>query len=689
MPADLQLVRAGRLGGLDQSWIPAPGNAARLEDATWDSQGGWKDCGGYRAILDPLLDDKEQPPVLIDAFVGVGKVNSMHWFSQHNTGIQFLLWEMGTDLVMFNGSTKGWDVLATSRYTTTSPWQRTQYCSVGNNTWIINGEDAPLRFDGERMHPAGHDVIPSAPDCTGVDQGFVWGTTFQDLGLGTARTGTDRGEAAYSYMLTEVNEFGTEGPPSGVSNKVIWVDDPDDSLGDTVPGPKYFLLVDIPKASGTHVITRRLYRCRNSYSGALSYSATHYFCREVDTPGRVRYIDALPDSDLGTKLDRLGFGPWPRGAKFIKNWQGTTWLAGMPEYPDRVAFSAPLQFENFPPLNILNIGTSDAGEITALYASKNALIVFKRRGIYIVFGDHSTGFQSRTLTEDVGCHACNSVRELPGFGVIFASDSGVYVLASEDGTADTVTLPVPIHGPIQDFWQHRVTKAALANAYGELCHDEKEYWLALPVDGQSENSTVLVYNWAQRVWSERPNIPMACAAESHDHRGYFFFGSNDDVNHPGVHVYSHGWPDKDGDDINFLYETTPMEFGGRYENFSVMTLQVFVVTYGNVNLDLNYYKDRQPTSKNTSVKVRDSQDLEFKLPVWDTAKWSTTETWQRHHPASVRIDPSITCREFAFRLEGDSRIQIVDWEIGIRPGPDRGNVRTINGAIATGSAGDK
>lgn len=692
MPDDLILLRTAGLGGVNERWTPEMQAAARFEDARRDPRGGWTRCGGYRAILDPVEDPKDGGE--IPAFTGTGVVNSMHWSAVHNGGIQYLIWEMGGKLVYFNGSTKSWEVLKTDRYTTSQPWQRTQYVSVGNNTWILNGENQPLRFDGERVHPAGFASAPTSPSCRGIVEGFVAGTSYANLGLGNANTYDDSGDGEYVYVRTEVNEFGTESPPSPVSNAVRWreqplgeVTTPDGIMPDPL-GTKYFVEVDVPAADGRDTVASRIYRCRNAVEGTLNYGTTFYFVREVRTSARVKFIDIVPDSAMGSKMDPTQFGPWPRGAKYAVFWQNTMWVAGMAEYPNRLAYSGPLQLENFPGNNFFNVGDGRGGEITGLYAAKNALIVFMRRGIYVVFGNARDGFYLRDYAKEDGSEAPNAICEIPGVGVMFVSRAGVKVIPLGEAALEIpAARPQPLGNELQDTWRHRVNHGALMNACARVYHHDEEVWLLVPIDGQPDNRLACIYHYGRGRgdWTFRPNMPFSCMVESGDHRGHLFLGSHDDTNHPGVHVYSPGWADKDGDAIEFVYETVPMDFGiGRYESFSVKTLQLFVLGYGHKDARVDYYKDRRATPDNAVQKRRDQQDPTYEIPVWGATRWSATETWYRHRPLPLRFDPNVTCREFAFRMTPEGRVQILDWEVGLK-GTVR-EVRTLNPAIPTGSA---
>lgn len=685
MPDALLQIRGQDLGGMDERWSPSPTRTRVLQDMDWDGRGGWRTCAGYRCILDDV-DDKQGG--FVSPFEGDGPVHSIHWWSQFSGGIQWLMWEMGEEsasLVYFDGSNRTWVTLATGRYVPSGPSPGTQYVSVGNNTWIVNGVDAPLRFDGRTLHRAGFDAPVATPSAYGPQEGFQKSTTYLNLGLGTSWTedgATGTGE--YSWRHTEINEFGTESPPSAPSPTVQWTHVMESGATDPW-GPKWFVRVEIPPASNPSTVAHRMYRCRNAYDATLQRESNHYW--EVDIPAGVShvYVSIRPDSYLGELLVPGDLGPWPRGAKYIEHWQGTMWLAGMPEYPDRLVYSSPLGLENFPLNNYFPVGSSDSGEIIALKATRTALVVFKRRGIYIVTGNARDGFSIAEVSTQRGCSSTMSVQEVPGVGLVFANESGVYALTNLGGDQYALTQIPNLADVLPETWE-RVTVGALQAARSVVNHATKQYMLAVPVDGAMRPSIVLVYHYERRAWSVMPRMPVSCFTESGDHRGYVFFGSHDDTNHPGVHVISRGSNTKDGDAIESIYETVPLDFQGRYESFGVKTLQVFAVAYGNNDLILDYYADRKRTTVNTSEKRRD-QNAITRLPVWDEAAWSASAMWERHRPVPLRVDPDVTCREFAFRVTCQDRMQIVDWELGLR-GTQR-DLRNPNLAVVTGDPGNR
>lgn len=667
--------------GVDEHWVADPASAVILQDAQWDPRGGWEICGGTAKILPDVQG--------VNPFTGAGAVSSMHWFSQHNGGPQFLIFEIGTDLVYFDGSLSGqrWRVIATNRYTTSQPWQGTQYAAIGNNVWIINGEDPPLRFDGRYAHRAGFTAPAPNASVQGLTEGFSWGTSGFALGLGTAMTAATDGGGEYAYIRTEVNAFGTESPPTPACTSVAWKVA---FVGGVGTQPKYFTCLADPAGSSDYVTESRPYRTQNA--AALGLMDGSRFFQVASLPGTTagNYVDGLPDQYLGPECVPSNYGPWPRGAKFIKVYKGRIFLAGMPSDPDLLVYSRVDQIENFPPANFFRIGNRDSGEVTGMYEARNCLFVTQRRGISIILVNQAGELEQRVISPDKGAASGGTIRDVPGIGVVFASDDGVWAITGSIQDGDAPVDVIPISQQLVDFWNWRVNKPALANARAEVYHAKGEYWLSVPIDGNPRNRMVLVYHYLRNAWSFRPDLNVGCMAETHDHRGYLFIGSNDATGHPGVHVYSGGYSTKDGVAKSFVYRSAQWSREGGYSHVHVSGVRARIITYGQHPLTLNVYKDRLPTVANP-VQTRLELDNDYKdsdpvvLPVWGTAKWALTDTWGRAVPTVVRWDVNTKgAKEFQYELSTSHRVQVLGAEVQVT-NPQTRSVEVLNPIIGTGT----
>ena len=91
----------GPLRGMDQRWKPSADTGARVRDLTWDGRDGWKTAGGFRRIV----LGQGSPPT--NPYSGKGAITSLHFFTQHNGGRAWLVYENSLgEMYAFNGSNR-------------------------------------------------------------------------------------------------------------------------------------------------------------------------------------------------------------------------------------------------------------------------------------------------------------------------------------------------------------------------------------------------------------------------------------------------------------------------------------------------------------------------------------------------------------------------------------------------------
>jgi hypothetical protein len=566
----------------------------------------------------------------------------------------------------FDGSDRELTVL------TTTPTSGAQSQAWGNRLMLCNGVDEPLVFNGRYADRAGFGSRPGQPVATPLDTSLSWRTSLSSLGLGRLAVDIDDLECAYRYIVTFVNERGNESPPSAPSEAAIVTNS---------KTARSFIFLEIPVGDSS-TVARRIYRTRNMYNSDgesldLGFGADFYFLMEIQDNFCTSVEDGFPDTNLGSLFDSIDFGFFPTTCQYMASFKDTLFIATVAD--GNIKFSAPLFPEVFPEDNILEIGDDSLGECTGMRPTKNALVVFKQRGIYLVRGDPSNGFTADTLTRDVGCIAPNSIRELPGIGLIFLAHDGVYVLRGALENTGTPTDVTCISQPIPDFIE-KLNRAASIGAFGEIYHLDREYWLAVPTLGSIENDLILVFHYEVGAWSTRINTPARAMVESRDHRGYLFIASRDDTNKPGIMVYSHGWADKlDGDDIEAVYETATMDFGSVYGTAHPAYALVQCVGHGDNELTLEYIVNHDLDGVRTREDVPAlsvaQQDPNNTFPVYGTAVWGT-DRWSALRPVVLRYDLSGTSqgpvRELALVFAPDGRrVSLIAYDLEAKVGEQR------------------
>lgn len=670
-----QSFRVQPLRGIDRRWIAKPDSARRIEDMTWTERDSWRECGGLRQIY---LEAGGGNP-----FSGLGRIAGLHWFSQHNGARQWTLFITGDgkfryfnpsdrttpyDFVrdvnddLFDGSDR-------DLTTITAPWQKSQAQAWGGRLYLANGYDEPMVFNGRYVDRAGFDTRPGTPVARPLDKTKAdWRITIASIGLGrVADSGTLEG--AHRYVATFVNERGQESPPSEPSESAIIENDTDG---------KSFILVDIP-LGGSNVVARRIYRTRNLYDSNgepldLGYGGDFYFLREIQDNITDSFEDAVPDTGLGSLLEPLDFGIMPTSVSLLAIFKNTMFMSGFPD--NNIRFSAPLFPEVFPEDNVIEIGDDDMGLVTAMRPTKNALVVFKQRGIYLIKGDPVNGFYADTLTRDDGCIAPNSVAEIPGLGMAFLGQRGISLLQGALENTGTPTAVVELSTNVEDLIE-AVNTSAAPNVASAVLHREKEYWLAAPTDGGADNDKVFVFHYATGQWSTREGFPINTMLETRDHRGYLLIGSNDASNKEGILVYSHGWQNKlNSESITPVYQTVSIAFGDFYKSAQPKFIIPYCVTNGNNDLTVNFRVNHEVTDALPADLSKDQQDPNDELPVYNTALWGSSYTWPSQRPTALRFDISATHRgpvreiSFIFGAE-DRKIELLAYDIETGLGEQR------------------
>ena len=142
-----------------------------------------------------------------------------------------------------------------------------------------------------------------------------------------------------------------------------------------------------------------------------------------------------------------------------------------------------------------NAGTADY--VVGLHSfAEDSLLVFNRNSIHVVQNTiNLEAASTRLLTNEVGCVARKSIVQV-GNQVIFLSDNGVYgtQFLDEYNLRGTET---PLSEPINETIK-RINKEAWGQAVA--VYFDNRYYIAVPLDGATENNAILVYNFLNQQW---------------------------------------------------------------------------------------------------------------------------------------------------------------------------------------------
>lgn len=129
--------------------------------------------------------------------------------------------------------------------------------------------------------------------------------------------------------------------------------------------------------------------------------------------------------------------------------------------------------------------------------TENTLVVFARRSIHQVNGVSGSlaDVQVNVITPDLGCSARRSIVQIAN-KIFFLSDQGVYGLEFLD-QYNLRGLDVPLSEPIQPYID-RINQDYVDRSTGAFFNSR--FFLAIPIDGATENNVILVYNTLNGGW---------------------------------------------------------------------------------------------------------------------------------------------------------------------------------------------
>jgi hypothetical protein len=177
---------------------------------------------------------------------------------------------------------------------------------------------------------------------------------------------------------------------------------------------------------------------------------------------------------------------------------------------DTVSVSNFLDWEHWDLVDAFTFNNGGNDEVVAVspWTINEALVLMRNSIYYASFGidRYVTGDPlsaeafTKTLVTDIGCMAKKSVVQANG-GIVFLSDNGVYFLQpSQVGANDAMrllTLADPLSAPIDDVIQ-RINRAYAHRAVATYWNNR--YYLAVPLDGSSDNNAILVFNFILKNW---------------------------------------------------------------------------------------------------------------------------------------------------------------------------------------------
>jgi hypothetical protein len=156
------------------------------------------------------------------------------------------------------------------------------------------------------------------------------------------------------------------------------------------------------------------------------------------------------------------------------------------------------------PGNALAINIDDGDEITGMIVWGRYLYVFKNNSIHQITEASRTEYAVASYHGSIGCVAPNTLKHIPGGGIVFLHTSGLRVISGplqsqfkESGG----TMPPGFSRPIQEFLDNYAIDD-LREALIWFDENEKNMWLSFPT---LDTSFVLDYNgqWHQQTFAPK------------------------------------------------------------------------------------------------------------------------------------------------------------------------------------------
>lgn len=502
------------LAGVEQRWKAPTLNAADdISTARIDPNGGgwlfdrgiepWWDPG---STFTPGLDQDTIKSLFVD------KVDSIYVWSKQNTEQVYYLVESGGVLYYWWGN-KGstsvanfYDDLVTiqkGRHIPKLNEAGTQYIPYGNRLLIINGYDKPIWFYGrEKSRDFGFTLPSPSPEPLDIQPKFLAGT--EDLNLGVAAPsfiskaiiglgyGADDEPNNFDYKMTFITDTGSESPlssPTGLS----WQTDTD-----TATQKKFGVVIKHlpvgPYESG--IVARRLYRTKNQRQDTASTGANdsvYYLVNEIKDNVTDFYVDIIPDGQLlDTAPSIADTSTIQTGYSYGATWNSSIWLAGGSQNPTKVIYSKQGLPEQFGAFDYFDIGNTAGGAITGVAAYYNNLIIFRQKSIDMVRIGNGGQYQISQLNPEIGTTATNTIKLVPGIGLLFMGYDGIYAISGGlDGGSQIIVQRIsqPLAKEIPN-----VSRVALPRASAVYSSKEREYWVHYTPNGATYNQRGIVYH---------------------------------------------------------------------------------------------------------------------------------------------------------------------------------------------------
>ena len=692
-------------------FLPQPADSfGELQNVTVDPRTfGWSTRVGYEKY-------RPNPANKFEPFHTLGPIDSLFVYEQLSSGKRYtILFESAGTLYLFHevGGVGEKYALQTGRTIPAPGEAASQYTAIADAVLVTNGRDTPVVIRPWPLpgtthmagalklgvtRPLGFSAQAPSPDLLGVqtissvataapasadnvtgDSVTLWwpaeAGAISDpgsYGLGFADGTAEAKGQQFRYRVSYLMENGSESPLSDEVS-VQW------EILKNSAGFRYCVGMRLP-IGPDGVVARRIYRTQNVDVDSPTYSDTD--CYLIDTvrnntedlwfdAARSTAVGSLAPSDLASVPM-----PSPR-AGTAAVYQDCLFLDGGPSDPHTLYFSTPGLPDQFGGADFIRL-SAPGGAVVRLFAHYRVLIVLRENGVDVVSGDFISGFSATTVTSQVACRSPHTVDQVPGLGVVFLAQDGVYALQGGfDGGSEmqVLRLSEPIKRTLR-----RLTPDCAARAVGRYSPMDRAFHCYIPVDGNDRPNLGLVFHTEKEGWSTRTGFPVGSLDRMHN--GQLVFGHNTGVqagadSESGLFILSQrramggrieGDAYVENGPPTSILKTAWLDLGDAQIQKRVQYATLWTMTTGSVDVDAYAYKDFQRVgiaSRSYLAQPPDSANL----PVYDSAIIGTDE-WEDTQLVPLRIAVAQqSCAWFALEVSTTDDLLFVGWEVEYRMPP--------------------
>ena len=457
---------------------------------------------------------------------------------------------------------------------------------------------------------------------------------FDTRGQLIKRAGYDKNNVSY-LTLSTVTGGGYHQSTTGTSFMAVVVGTNVYTTGNTFGGT-------YTTVTGTATLTASI----NNLAQMTSFNDWAVICNESDPPIQV-------NATVGYRITAVS-----TGAKTCESYNNYLLLGNLSEggvtYGSRFRWSDLGVIGTWPANNYIDIEPSDGDSIVAIKRFQQNVYIFKKRSIYEAIqtgGSGAEAFIVRPIARGIGAYAKNSVQVINNTGIVFLGQNGVYMF---DGS-NFEFISDPIQRTVDGF-----NRSRFPYAVGAVYPPKNQYWLSFSDGSDTQNQTILIYDYIQQAWSVYEGIYANALITAEDNNGNVVLFSGDYAG--SVYKQDTGTSDEPSGNttnISAFYATANYALGAPEIDKNFKYLYVFsratVQSAITVDVAYNYVGGYQDTY---SLNIGEAG------AVWGTAVWGT-DVWPGTAVQVQRIE--LNRRGKAIRLKfsenSDTQLGILGWSI--------------------------